>query len=414
MISLFRASAPIMIVELLFASCDRGSLEPSEAAVRDSLGIEIVELAEPATMLSPEFTAAASPTSVLGSLMGTDGHAFGSVDDAALLEGGAILVLDRRIVEVRWFESPSDTGRTVIHEGDGPGEMSFPSELHVLGEDTIVVGDLGHRSLMVYDPDFSYMRQTRLGALTIPAVRGSKRADTCCRSVGVLSNGVGVWRVPEEYRTDGAWHRGIVRVVLVAMDRTTTIAGPFEGSLYGPSEHGIEEGRSSQAILSSPLHIAQVGGTIVLGNGAEASLHFIDPSGALTRIVRWPWQPREVSRQDADSARNEMLQALGPDAPPAVLEFVRKGPVARTHLLFTNIVVDRSGRIWLELPGAGNLREYLVLDHEGRYLGRGRLPSGGKRVLDIYGRRVLIHRRGEFDEDYLEQWELGTHGETGG
>lgn len=395
----------LTLVGLVLVACEGPRQHPNDrTAVRDSAGIEIVE-----HVLGPNssvrFVVSPTPSWTLGSLMGGDTHAFGSVVDAGILKDGSIVVLDLQAAELRRFTGANDPGTVVAIQGEGPGEFGWPSEVHVLKGDTMALGDLDHRAMLLYGPDGRSLGRRRLTGT--PAIGADWRvADTCCRSVGMLASGTAVWRTPERYRPDGKWHRGLVNLVLVPDSDRAQVIGPFEGSLYGPSALAGEEGLASQALMSFPLSVAVSGAGVVVGNGASAEVRWLDGVGKPTRIVRWDTPVRQVSRRQVDSVRDKIVDALGSDAPPAVLRSVTAGPVADQNPVYEEFLADHEGGVWVRLPGAGDWADYLVFSPAGEFTGRARLPGGTRRVVDIRDNHVLVMRQGTFGESYVEMWDL--------
>lgn len=84
------------------------------------------------------------------------GCSFGAIERIGLLPDGSVLALDIARSCIFVF-GPGDSLTAIIGEsGPGPGEMSYPSDMAVLGDGTIAVSDAMKGSVLLYSGEGDY------------------------------------------------------------------------------------------------------------------------------------------------------------------------------------------------------------------------------------------------------------------
>ena len=106
-------------------------------------------------------------------------------------------------------------------------------------------------------------------------------------------------------------------------------------------------------------------------------LEELDLSGNLVRILRIPDYPLDLSDAQIASERDFLLDRLTPGHP--LRAPFEAAPASETRPAFTDILVDPSGAVWLELHRGDSEQDqperWLVLDADGTWLGAVEIPD---------------------------------------
>lgn len=125
--------------------------------MRDSAGIEIVEnFGTPLWPEGPDWQFVQDLR--IGAIDGPPEYQFGEITGLQVLSDGRIVVVDGMAYNVRFFSPEGIHIRTVLRNGQGPGELG--SGGHMLlkgGGDTLLVGDGGASRIHVLAPDGTYL-----------------------------------------------------------------------------------------------------------------------------------------------------------------------------------------------------------------------------------------------------------------
>jgi len=317
--------------------------------------------------------------------------------DAAFDEAGSLYVLDAGSFRVLVFDAEGNFMRQIGGQGDGPGEITFPTGLVVTNTGSVVVADMGRSAFTVFSRDGTYQRQVPWsdGAL---AVRGIETDG----SGGVLVRMNPSFRLSPGQDATTLPNKAAIRHF--AMKDGADFTTLFEFELPRPqitSSGGANQQRV-QVRLASPTFSPEVSwgslpsGGVALVDGVEYEVRIMDAGGTPVRTITRDEKPREVTERDRDRARERQRAVLagetpGPSGvrvandngrmsygfaspgamPPEQIEQrIREMQFAEILPLITGISTDPVGRIWVErttTEGANGPIE-LITD-EGRYIG---------------------------------------------
>ena len=94
-----------------------------------------------------------------GSVDGTDPNVtFGAIEVQAASDG-TIYVLEKQAVEVRVFDSGGQYLRTIIRQGEGPGEVGGANGIRLSGDTLLWINDTRQWAIKGVDPDGQEVRR---------------------------------------------------------------------------------------------------------------------------------------------------------------------------------------------------------------------------------------------------------------
>ena len=138
---LARKGRAIGAVALLGVGCEQSPAADAGPLVRDSTGIEIVELQQSPWGSGPRWTVSAQPLLDIGVAVGDPQYELYDVTSAARLSDGRIVIANSGTGELRMYSADGTYVRSMGRAGDGPGEFQDLQHLQILAGDTLVVQD---------------------------------------------------------------------------------------------------------------------------------------------------------------------------------------------------------------------------------------------------------------------------------
>lgn len=144
-----------ILLAALFVACYAERGEHGRSVVRDSLGVSIVDHADP---ILPEWLLDTIPFLRIGTIEGEDGQDIGGPWSVARLSNGRIAVSDSRPNLLRLYNADGTFHSNAGRSGRGPGEFSQVGAIHVLPGDTLLVEDGGRRRVHLFDGDGVFVR----------------------------------------------------------------------------------------------------------------------------------------------------------------------------------------------------------------------------------------------------------------
>ena len=395
----------------------------SDAIVRDSAGIRIIESSTP-VWDGDGWSVSDTPSVVIGRREGDERYLFGRIGGAVVLRDGRIAVLDRLAAVIRVY-SPEGThiedwGRT----GEGPGEFTAAEGLFPYRGDSVLVSGSLARRFHIFDHAGRFGRraapQMQLSQwydLRDIVERGSIRvAFSCCEFRTPLPTGAVLLSTPEMIPNTGiGMKRSSVLVALVPdTGGVADSVGVFNGGRYLPGQGpgGLPSGFHFQPSLD-----------IVMGpegyfvtEGDSYSIRDYDANGQLRRIIRLAREPRPISDEVRAANENEIRDRilgfgdrLEGGSPDEVIERALSAPYPPHLPTFEWLHVDPEGNIWAgqRRYGAGDdMNEFFVFAGDGRYLGIVEVPAKLS-VLQVGADFILGQFSDDLDVEYVHLYRIG-------
>ena len=370
-----------LLATLVVASCAAGVDEMPVVEVSDSAGIRVVHNGVPRDR-APLRPQSREPLVRVGDWEAPYGF-FQRITGGVLLRDGSMMILDFGPREVRLYGPEGGFTRLVARQGEGPGEVRFPSDLRRVGPDSVYFWDrrLSRASLVSASGDVigevSFSTDGRA-----PPPNLQRSGDHFVGGFPLLQQEEVLVSGPDaELRTTPL---ALVRIGGDDMDRDTIAELP--GTTY------LQIGNSSMSPAvrrQAPWSLSGLG--LVLGKGDLPEFRVLDERGAPTMIVRWH-SPREPLSADGLYDQAVEIAAIDRDHPMFDPRFLPDSMPAFMHLrtFAETIWVGAAAPFLLPSP------RWWVFDFEGRWLATIALEANTD-VLDFSQDQVLVRETGELD-----------------
>lgn len=371
---------------------------------RDSAGVTVAEV-----RIEPT----AVPEARLGApeliISGGDPPYFGRLGAVRWLADGAIAAADRQADQVFVFGTDGELRRTLGRSGDGPGEFSNIRGLYRKG-DTLLVHDLGHDRLTVFDAAGEVVR-------TIPLSKTltEEAYERLYLMAPVSGGGMVGHRLYSDYLQEeevASYARMLRSEAVIARydDSGTALEGPeirFPGATsVAMTPTGGRFMDIGLPFSGRPL-VDVAPDRVVYASGDRYRYTVAGPDLHPRRVVRWPAAAEPLTEAEVERLRGVQDSIWSPYMSRetirdihAVLFHPDRTPETRPAL--DDLLVDREGRVWAArwdwADDATPL--HIVHDSTGRPLFRLRLPARS-RLEDVSGNRVLLVTRDSLDVESL-------------
>lgn len=307
------------------------------------------------------------------------------VSDVTVARDGTLYVSQPQEKVVKVYSAAGRYLRSFGREGAGPGEFDRPSTLGWRG-DTLWVADPAQGRISLFRPDGTFLRSIAFshtsratdGRLQIP---GSLLAD---------GSVLGWWQAPLNVLARGPVTVPMVRFT-AAGEPINVIARTESRNEFGQLVDGTSRTYFPQPFTDSPLDaVAPDGSSVVIvrRNAATTpertvfSVQRTDASGRVTLSRNYSYRPLPLSSGAVDRALDEHVSGLGhtrirtPEA--ATLRRQLREHLYRPRFLppVTALVLGRDGTIWLRREELGRpMAWWHVLDPSGRIIARAWFPA---------------------------------------
>lgn len=338
-----------------------------------------------------------------------------------------LYVLDAGNFRVLVFDPQGRFVRQIGKQGQGPGEITFPTGLALTADGHVAVSDAGRGGFSLFTREGEYVRHVTFGAETGMLGAGGIQASA--------RGGVVARVMPGMVRRTGDGPPDVPRQAFIR-HHPLTEGGRFTTlhtfDLPAPRITTSGSGGNVRTMISvtPPAFTPQVSfgvlpdGGIALTNSADYAVQIIDAGGRAVRVIGRDERPRRVTRADQDVAREQRRRALegrGGGGGVAVANVggqrsfsfgggramsseqieqeLRNMEFADVVPLVLGVSTDPTGRIWVERtpprpgPGPGPID---LVSADGRYIGT---ISGMKRPAAVNGDGTLAAfiERDDFD-----------------
>ena len=345
-------------------ACSDGESGTPLVVQRDSAGVRIVEAMRPLWGDSSLWRIDPDPVVDL-TLSGTGpAHEFYRAHSMKQRPDGSLMIADGSSREVRVFSANGGFLGSFGGSGDGPGEFRSLRRIENAG-DTLLA--LGRGRVTVAAHDLTVVRTFNIDRWTIDLLYlgGGWILPEVSRPVLPMDGLAGPVRRPEP---------------LVLFDLEGTRIDSI-GEMRGPEVYvHVRDGSyvgTAPHFFGKRSHVAALGRHILRGSSDMMQLEELDLSGNLVRILRIPDYALDLSAAQIASERDFLLDRLAPENP--LRAPFEAAPASDTRPAFTNILVDPSGAVWLELHRGDSEQDqperWLVLDSDGTWLGAVEMPD---------------------------------------
>ncbi|MCI0432527.1 MAG: 6-bladed beta-propeller [Gemmatimonadetes bacterium] len=311
---------------------------------------------------------------VLGSIEGDRPDAFGAISAITIDGRGRVHVLDRQANELRIFEPDGRHVRTVGRSGEGRGEYTTANGLAWLADDTLVVVDQEGARYTILTPDGDFVR-------TVPrnlgfygwVFSGAIVDGRIYESSGVRR---GEERIPALLGTllqtptrqgEGAVTQPAAEPALPAAGDTIMLPQP-DAPLY--ESFSVRTERAGMVIgvpfAAGSVYSLDRTGNLWHGHGSAPRIFHSTLAGDTLIEIVLEYEPTQVSSDEIAEWEAgpgiERFRALGGK--------IDLGRIPKSKPYFDDIFTDGDGNVWLGVPSPPLSTAFVVVDADGRYLGR--------------------------------------------
>lgn len=368
-------------------------------------------------MDGPDFIIAAAYESrwIAGALDGEDWEVFGSIADLVFNEAGDLFILDEQAAHVVVLDRDGAYLRTISGQGEGPGELTEPESISLLGDGRLAVFDGGRNGIQFFTPEGDYAESapfdptqgapTGVGAwlsdgsiITDREFVVSGTEETLSVSSSVGGTGAEPGRPIARYRADGT------REVLY----TAWEPPPPTGDEAEASGGSFSFNLSPVRAFDPGLHFAALSdGRLAVVDSSGYRIRLIGEDGTVDEILERPLSPIPVTNAVRDAERERRLAELEGNRNPTTLSIAGRPDIrmpddfanqlqealrARIEeMTFAEVVpaieavaVDADDCLWVARTPLPNEEGPIdIVTADGRYLGT--IPPGGLRIPDAFG-----------------------------
>ena len=365
----------LLLLSFALSGCDEG-MPGDRYVVSDSAGIRIVESSAALWTAGEAWQLAAEPTTVIGAGATPDDQLF-EVLGVDRLSSGEIVVANGGSQEIRLYSTEGELLQTLGGRGEGPGEFTTLSAVHVTAGDTIVALNQVPLRVSRFTAEAGLLRDRALGH-----DRESRWIDAY--PLGLVGSAhLLVWGYPDYLDPrfqDGYYHEPLPWGLLDLETGSVQEGGQFPGyemmlehmgsavrPLLIPFSHTGDVTSADSAVLMAP------------NDGFRILKHRLD--GTLEEEWRYPRRPRAVTEEAVREWIDLRVAGFGDRSDPRVAEAVRTLEELRPPDVFPQVnglESDRLGYTWVrefQWPPSDPIR-FTVFDPDGRVLGRVLVPGG--------------------------------------
>lgn len=375
----------------------------SRAAVTDSAGVILAELpANLSDLVNPRLHLERRYR------IGTDDsnlHLF-RVSGAKFLADGRLVIGNGGVQRIALMDSLGGVHMRFGGRGEGPGEFSSVTSVHVPEPGTIIVFDDVLGRLTQFDTT---------GQLLDTRQRMEPRHVFTVEPLIASMSGplVGVYW---ENRVFGEGH--------IVHDTTPLLRYPADATrpdtlslwrlkIWSMDRVALGAMRVELAFGPNLLSAGQVD-RFALADTHEARVWVLDEYGDLTMQVRWGETAAPVTEVDVERFRAERDAELSEGMPDEIRREFLEVPHYETRPVLEGMALDRAGAVWIAPASlrTGDSQTWLVVDREGSVRGGARLPAGS-RILDVRDGWLAAYERGEYDVETISVYRVTERaGET--
>lgn len=363
-----RLGAGLLALAAILPAC---AAEPpaSDAVVRDSAGITIVENLTTEVPAGAVLELSVPPSVAVGSLEGTPETQLYRVSAVRRAPDGSLLVANTGTSEVRRFGPDGVHLASLGGEGDGPGEFRMLTGAWPWPGDSVAAFDMSRGSITLFGPSGTPAR-------TI-ALRTDKGSEVLA---GLLADGSLVsWR---SHRSAPGIQRHVQSRVFFHRDADGELLdslGAYPWIEVIPRQVGENTWMMEAPVFSARGQYAVGGEHVYAAVGDLPEVHVLDPGRGLVRIIRWTEPNRIVRPADRQAFRQAMLsRAESEEERRDLTRMMDDSEWSETFPSMDGLLVAPEGRLWVKRyrrPGEEGPQSWLIFDPEGRLEAEARLPE---------------------------------------
>jgi hypothetical protein len=384
---------------LLLAGCAAEHGE-QQASSRDSAGVEIREL--DASAAAPTRRLGDEPVVSIGDIDSGPDSQFVDIAGAVLLSDGRIVVADRGLNTVRYFDANGRLVTSIGGPGAGPGEFRALQAVGRFAGDSIYA--LDRRLLRI-----TVMDESGQAAFFVPLPMYFASAYPLGDRRWIAATAEGYFGGSLDQQAQPGLTRFPAPILVLSPDGTVadTLASP-PGQELAYIRMGERMGGVPGA-FGRVLSLAVRGQRVHVATGAMHGYDVYDPDRGLIQSTRLTSDlDLSIRATDIAAFQSTILREIPDSAARAAFsEMLKTAATPRTKAPVSRILIDDTGVLWLseyENPYFNNGVWHLV-DPQGGYRGRVTAPTS-LLIQDVHGSRVVGIWRDDLGVQSVRVYEL--------
>jgi hypothetical protein len=323
-----------------------------------------------------EWRIAPETTLEIGMAEGPAEYLLSNVRSARRRGDGSVAVANGGSAEIRIYEPDGRHRRTIGGRGRRPGEFQLLLWVQPLPRDSLLAYDAGGQPLSLFSPSGELVTSTSIEGVAengIPMVIGAFTDRSLMASIRTFrrpgASGDESMRLPER----------CVRLAATGemLDTLSTQPGTESYMQTGTMSGGLQIVSMTTPLFGRTLAAGILGDHAVLGSNDRYELQLVHRNGKLARLIRKRVEPRPVTEQMLDAARQERIDRTpSAEARPRQEQAMRSIPHAPTVPFYERLLGDDEGNLWVQeftIPGEPP-PGWAVYDPDGRLLRSVSLP----------------------------------------
>lgn len=412
---MIRTSFCILAASVLLWACDTGGTDLRLSVVRDSAGVQIVEIPGVSAGVPRNWRIGVQPSLTIGVVEGLPEYQFFSVRGAVRLSDGRIVVLNAGTSQLRLYGVDGSHVSSSGRQGSGPGEFESPTQLVRLSGDTLLVWDARRQTRSWFDPEGRFTKSQLADRRHWEGRFGS---GVVTDVTSLLPDGSLLLRIrPAQYPAALGWDRPPLGFARASPDLSTVDSiGWFRGTEHynvgtesKPLLRSVFFGRDTRIAAGGDPMRLYIGGMESRPEGYD--VHVYDSEGRLERIFRHTVPERPLSSEEIEAARESerAIYERSPSRRPAdwIAEHLRSMPIPPSAPPHGDLHVDSEGNLWVQewqMPNSGQQR-FSIFDPAGTAIGSLSL-SEKFRIMDIGDDYVLGRWRDANNVEFVHLYSL--------
>ena len=311
---------------------------------------------------------------------------------------GNVYVLDGNAFRVVVFGPDGKHLRSMGSQGEGPGELQFPSGMSVTPDGEAVVFDIGKRALVPYGPDGAAGQPIQFPYYTDPGVRHFRRTRTdvfVARSITIDEDRRGNELIAFSH-TESA--PDTVTLARMEYDRPEMVQFDCMALRMRPLFDPVIRWRASEDLVA-------------VVTDADYRVDLFSRDGVPVRSIRRDLPVREATTDDAVAEAEPGMRMMGQSSCEASAREVAEGRGFVPALpAIRDVLIESDGTLWVERFEPGTRAENRsgpidLFDASGAYLGT--LPTGSQFPIALLpGDRIAVAEKDALDVERLVVLEL--------
>lgn len=386
----------------LALACCKGAGDVDNAprtAVRDSAGVTVVQLPDGlAGVAIPEIVIDRS-FRVGDSGSGTELY---RVSGARFLSTGELVVASGGAPELLLLSHRGKLIRRMGEAGEGPGQFSTITSVHLGESGTIVTYDDPQGRLTEFAPDGTVTGTRRM-------LYPSPVSDLLPLNASMSGPTLAVYKDNRHFGTKSTLRRDttpLFRYSADSMDADTVSLWPTKVWSFGEVAMGTTR---TQPPFSPDLLSAGGSDRVALADTHAPLVSILDETGRLVMSVRWTDTPRPVTERDIEEWAQRRNEELPEDLPKGVREQLMSVSHAGTHAVLNRLALDAERNLWIapETLRTPRKQTWLIIDNAGALVGGVSLPVSAL-ILDARDGHIAVLDKDELDVERVTVFSFST------